>query len=146
MLIVVSIWVSLSISPIVHNGFKLTFLGLQNPPCPPNSGTVVFEPLETFSGSTSPRGQVKCLQTHPILQIPSAVCPCPSTKWICVHPKHDEQIVRLRIGRNTEEDDSEHGVILFSGSRREILEGVEVGRMRARFLGGLIRWESMFLK
>jgi hypothetical protein len=35
---------------------------------------------------------------------------------------------------------------LFSGDRKEVLEGIEVGRMKARFLGGLIRWETMFLK
>ena len=88
---------------------------------------------------------MKCLQTHPLLQIPASQCPCPSAKWICVHPRHEEQVLRIRIARKRRPDGDE-GVILFAGERREVLEGVQVGKMGTRFLGGLVRWQSMFME
>lgn len=92
-----------------------------------------------------PKNSVKCLQTHPLLQIPSTSCPCPSSKWICVHPRHEEQILRIRVaGKKTGEGGE--GVILFSGEREEVMDGLVTGVESARFLGGLVRWESLFLQ
>jgi hypothetical protein len=53
--------------------------------------------------------------------------------------------MRIRVAGLRGEGGGE-GVILFSGDRTEVAEGVVVGVMGARFLGGLVRWESMFLQ
>lgn len=53
--------------------------------------------------------------------------------------------MRIRVANKRTANGGE-GVILFAGERREVAEGVVVGRMGARFWGGFVRWESLFLR
>lgn len=121
---------------------------MSNPPCT-SFGTVVFEPVDRTDPNLTPQlgKSHKCLATHPILHIPSSPCPCPSAKWICVHPSHTEEIMRIRLASTSAgvSTKGEGEVVLFAGDRKEVLGSVEVGDLGARGWGGLVRWYALFL-
>ena len=112
---------------------------LSSPPCTKEQ-EISF--VRTIASSTSGL-QARCFSPHPMLDVPSGRCPCPSGRWVCVRPAPEEHILRIQLGSKSR--NSEH-VVLWSGDRRGVLEDVEVGTQMPRIAGGVTRWATMFLE
>ena len=120
--------------PHFHN---LT-VALAPPPCA-QSNQITFQHTLPKNSETNDR----CLAPHPMLDTPSGKCPCPGKKWVCVRPAAEENVLRIQVdGGMTHREN----VILWSGDRRGVLLDVEIGTKEPRFLGGIVRWSTMFLE
>lgn len=112
-------------------------IALPDVPCDPISGKIRFEVAHPDHEALT-----KCLHPNPILQIPSAKCPCPNSKWVCIRPLEAENVMRIRM-----KDSSYDGeVVLWQGDRRVVLQDVKVAREGTRFMGPFVRWGDMFMK
>lgn len=110
--------------------------GLPDLPCNPTSGKIRFSVTDDYQETMT-----KCLHPNPILQIPSARCPCPNSKWVCIRPLDEERILRIRM-KDTSYDGE---VVLWQGDRSGVLNDIEVGTQGARFAGPFVRWATMFM-
>lgn len=62
---------------------------------------------------------------------------------MCVRPSPSERLLRIaRVNGGKEGDE----VVLWSGDRQAVLEGVKVGRQNARVWGAGVRWGTMILE
>jgi S2P endopeptidase len=116
-------------------------LALSQPPCNPDNGFIAFE---TVTGTATPES--RCLAPHPILDIPSHACPCPTARYLCVRPAAFEKILRINVNGPKEGQRSRGEVILWSGEREEVFDSVEVGIWGARGWTGGVHWAAMFIE